>query len=235
VACEDGGSGGVVISIGREMVTMTKHKQAPVARGRNYLGASEKNVSNGNDKSNKPTTDKTNIIPANEFKLFIAIVYAEANTCSEAAWRAVGHVIMNRVGNHEWLKLKTVTAIVTQKNGFEAYKNKHFNLAEKYLNDKSKEKSFNKLIDRMIEVLKPVYDKTDPDNTSGSVLYFSPKAQKALGRNQPVWASSNKLIEIKVDGLEVTDDFRFYKYKSKPKSSSKKSQKRPKKARTDKK
>lgn len=73
----------------------------------------------------------------------------------------------------------------------------------------------------MVEILEPVYNKKDFDNTCGAILYFSPKAQKALGRNQPNWANSKKLTEVKVDGLEATDDFKFYKYKSKAKPKSK--------------
>jgi hypothetical protein len=86
----------------------------------------------------------------------------------------------------------------------------------------------------MVEVLAPVYNKTDLDNTYGAILYFSPKAQKALGRNQPNWASSKKLSEVKVDGLEATDDFKFYKYKSKPKSKSMQKQKTSKNKRINK-
>jgi len=155
--------------------------------------------------------------------LFVAIVYGEANGCSEAAWRAVGHVIMNRVGNKEWSKLKTVTAIITQKYAFEAYNKKQFNIVEKYLHNNSRDKLPDKLIDRMIEVLDPVYNKKDPDNTNGAILYFSPKAQESLRRNKPNWASSNKLTEVKVEGLEATDDFKFYKYKPnlKPKNNNK--------------
>jgi hypothetical protein len=77
----------------------------------------------------------------------------------------------------------------------------------------------------MAEVLEPVYNKKDPDNTYGATLYFSPKAQKALGRNKPDWAISKKLKEVKVDGLEATDDFKFYKYNQKPKSKSKQTKK----------
>ena len=204
-------------------VTMTKFRKAPVAQGRNYSGGGKKFETSGDNKAKIIAPSSKSGIPEDEFKLFVAIVYGEANSCSEAAWRAVGHVIMNRVGNNEWSKLKTVTAIITQKYAFEAYKKKQFNIAEKYLYNNSKDKLSDKLIDRMSEVLEPVYNKKDPDNTYGAILYFSPKAQKALGRNKPNWASSKKLTEVKVDGLEETDDFKFYKYKpkSKPKSNKK--------------
>lgn len=212
-----------------------KSKQEPVPLGRHYSGGLrkmyEKTPGIG---ANNPVTGKNGGNQADEFRLFVAIVYGEANGCSEAAWRAVGHVIMNRVGNYEWLKMKTVTAVITQKYGFEAYNKKHFNIADKYLNNASKEQTTDKLIDRMVEVLKPVYNNTDPDNTYGSILYFSPKAQKALKRTRPYWADSNKLIEVKVDGLEGTDDFKFYKYKSKPKNRSKIKRKTPKNPRVKK-
>jgi spore germination cell wall hydrolase CwlJ-like protein len=211
---------------------MTKLKKTPVALGRHYSGKeSEKAELIGNNKSHITGTVNKNSTTVGEFELFVAIVYGEANSCSEAAWRAVGHVIMNRIGNHEWSKLNTVTAILTQKYAFEAYHKTQFNIADKYLYDKTKDKKTDKLIDRMIEVLKPVYNKTDPDNTSGAILYFSPKAQKALGRDKPFWAASSKLIEAKVDGLEATDDFKFYKYKpkTKPKIKAAKSAKTKKK------
>lgn len=213
---------------------MTKFRKAPVAQGRNYSGGGKKFETSRDNKTKIIAPSSKSGIPEDEFKLFVAIVYGEANSCSEAAWRAVGPVIMNRVGNNEWSKLKTVTAIITQKYAFEAYNKKQFNIAEKYLHSNSKDKLSDKLIDRMAEVLEPVYKKKDPDNTYGAILYFSPKAQKALGRNKPNWASSKKLTEVKVDGLEGTDDFKFYKYKPKPKTKSNKKNKSSKNKRVNK-
>lgn len=194
------------------MIIMTKWKQNPIALGRYYHGASDEKTASDKLTSRK-AFNETKVKQADEFNMFVAVIYGEANTCSEAAWRAVGHVIMNRVGKHEWSKFKTVTSIITQKYGFEAYGNNHFNIAYAYLNNKASDKAPNKLIDRMVSVLRTVYDGTDSDNTYGAVLYFSPKAQKALERKEPTWAKNNKLIEVKVDGLEVSDDFRFFKYK----------------------
>lgn len=211
---------------------MTRWKKAPVALGRHYSGAkSETAESIGSNKTHVPDTVNKICTPDGEFELFVAIVYGEANSCSEAAWRAVGHVIMNRIGNHEWSKLNTVTSIITQKYAFEAYHKTQFNIADKYLHNKTKDKKSDILIERMIDVLKPVYNKTDSDSTSGAVLYFSPKAQKSLGREKPIWATSSKLIEVKVDGLEAKDDFKFYKYKQKlkPKTKTAKSAKTKKK------
>lgn len=201
---------------------MTKWKKVPVALGRHYSGKqSVKAQSIGNKKHHVADSVNKSSTSGGEFELLVAIVYGEANSCSDVAWRAVGHVIMNRIGNHEWSKLNTVTAIITQKYAFEAYHKTQFNIAEKYLVNKTENKKPDILIERMKEILKPVYNKTDPDNTSGAILYFSPKAQKALGREKPVWASSSKLMEVKVDGLEAKDDFKFYKYKPKPKTRTK--------------
>ncbi|MEA5115855.1 MAG: cell wall hydrolase [Geobacteraceae bacterium] len=160
---------------------MTKWKKAPMAQGRNHTGGGKRFETSGDSKAKNFPPSSKSVIPDDQFKLFVAIVYGEANSNSESAWRAVGHVIMNRVGNKEWSKLKTVTAIITQKYAFEAYKIKQFNIAEKYLYNNSKDKLSDKLIDRMVEVLEPVYKRQDPDNTYGAILYFSPKAQKALG------------------------------------------------------
>jgi spore germination cell wall hydrolase CwlJ-like protein len=109
---------------------MTKFRKAPVAQGRNYVGGSKKIETSEDDKAKIIAPSSKSGIPEDEFKLFVAIIYGEANSCSEAAWRAVGHVIMNRVGNNEWSNLKTVTEIITQKYAFEAYQKKQFNIAK---------------------------------------------------------------------------------------------------------
>jgi hypothetical protein len=155
-------------------------------------------------------------VPADEFKKFVAIVYGEANICSETAWIAIGHVIVNRVGKFDWARCKTVTQVILQRNAFEAYGKNNYSTAYKYLSQNTKNNKSNPLIDRMIEVLRPVYDGDDTDITSGAVLYYSPKTQKALGRKKPNWNYA-LLDEVKIEGLEATDDFKFYKYKNKPK------------------
>ena len=50
-----------------------------------------------------------------------ATIYGEAANSSPASWRAIAHVIMNRVGRREWWKHKTPAAIVAY-TGFDAFK-----------------------------------------------------------------------------------------------------------------
>lgn len=153
-----------------------------------------------------------------EFNQLVATVYGEAATESKASWRAIGHVVMNRVGRREWKKYKTVSAVL-KNSGFDAYGQNMYSDAMKALGgDKSKKVDWKKL-NEMREVLTPVYNRTDQDNTSNAVLYYSPKAQKALHKKfpdkykseTPCWVN-DKTEEVKVSGCE-NDDFAFYRYR----------------------
>lgn len=63
----------------------------------------------------------------------------------------------------------------------------------------------------------PVYLRLTKDTTKGAVLYYSPKAQKALSaksreyRPVPNWRW-NEIIKVQPMGVG-RDDFAFYKYK----------------------
>ncbi len=153
-----------------------------------------------------------------EFIIFASTVYGESASQSSVAWRAIAHVIMNRVGQREWKKHKTAAAIV-QHTGFDAYSQqtslyvKCKNYLEKGIGAPQKR------IDLMVSVIEPVYLGTDADNTDGAQLYYSPKAQTQLHKkfpknykSKPTWVNDKvKLVNVK-EILE-TDDFEFYAYK----------------------
>lgn len=69
-----------------------------------------------------------------------------------------------------------------------------------------------------VQSLRPVFSRLASDCSKGSVLYYSPKAQKALSksnpgmyRETPKW-NFDKLERVFPEGVE-DDDFAFYKYK----------------------
>ena len=151
-----------------------------------------------------------------EQKLLIATVYGEASNCSEASWRAVANVIMNRVGTGEWKKYDTVTKVIKY-TGFDAYThpNNPYKTAENYLNHRD---GSNAELEELIRIVLDVYNGKSKDNTNGAVLYYSPKAQARLHKanpqlypSKPSW-NFNVLQEVKVKGAE-NDDLKFYRYK----------------------
>lgn len=168
----------------------------------------------------KPGKSHPSLLENAEFKMLVATVYGEAANSSETAWQAVAFVIKNRVGNREWARYKSVAEIV-KKTGFDAYtqRNSPYVTAEKYLNDHSQKRIKNAKIDRLVEVLAPVYTGEKADITNGSVLYYSPKAQGALHKTNPqIWKETPAwnfaiLQESSIPGLLSTDDFKFYRYK----------------------
>ncbi len=158
-------------------------------------------------------------VATEDFALFAATVYGESANSSEMAWRAVAHVIMNRVGRYEWSKYDSASEIV-KNTGFDActQRNQPFLKCYNYVNDKEATKSSH--IGRFIEVITPIYQKKEPDNTEDSILYYSPNAQ-AHGHEEhpniyrsevPRWVN-DKVKEVTIDGLLPSDDFKFYKYK----------------------
>jgi peptidoglycan hydrolase-like protein with peptidoglycan-binding domain len=175
----------------------------------------------------KIVVDKGGIIPRDdkEFQLFVCTVYGEAAGCTEFAWRAIGHVIMNRLHDSGEKYLapsayrESVTSIITQ-SGFDAYAqmNEPFLSADTYFKNGKNPK--NDKLDKMIVVLEPIYQKSEADTTNGAVLYYSPKAQAEFHKENPERYSEKprwkfeELQEVPIAGLDQEkDDFKFYKYK----------------------
>jgi hypothetical protein len=153
-----------------------------------------------------------------EFKIMVATIYGEAANSSEIAWKAIAHVIMNRVGYREWKEHKTPKEVI-KNTGFDAYtyKNEPYKKAYKYMSNTSRKNNEN--IERMIEAVRPIYIGKEKDITDGAVLYYSPEAQKDLHKEKPSkykerpsW-NFDIIKEANIDGLRDTDDFKFYKYK----------------------
>lgn len=155
-----------------------------------------------------------------DFAIFAATIYGEAANQSEASWRAIAHVITNRVGKREWKNLKTPKAVI-ERSRFDAfkYKTKNYKLAYQLIstvNDISY--ISNAKVKQLASVVLPVYLGTDPDPTEESILYYSPKAQAALHESNPAnykakpnW-NFQVLVEVAVAGCEK-DDFCFYRYR----------------------
>lgn len=149
--------------------------------------------------------------------LFISVIYGEANLSSETSWKAIANVIMNRIGEKEWANYATATDVIMY-SGFDAFtdKNSPYREAETYFENRDYS---NDVIERMIEVVLPIYSGEENDITGGAVLYYSPKAQEALHEHNPQKYSKippwdfSQLEEISIDGLDSDDDFKFYKYK----------------------
>ncbi len=149
--------------------------------------------------------------------LLITTIYGEANLCSEYSWKAIAHIIMNRVGYREWSQYKTPVDIIKY-TGFDAYisHNNPYNEAESYFRNRDYS---NDKIENMIQVVMPILRGEEEDITQNAVLYYSPKAQEKLHKSNPEkykevpnFASSSQTEEVKINGTE-NDDFKFYKYK----------------------
>ncbi len=154
-----------------------------------------------------------------EFKIFVATVNGEAGGCSVTAWKAVAHVIMNRVGVTRWSRFKTVIDII-KKTGFDAYKDPlcfSYIKAKKKLDDKSYKND--RHLTNLITAIKPIYNKEEPDFTNGANQYYSPKAQRAGHKKNPkrylhedpIWATNGEFERLSIDGLKETDDFIFFR------------------------
>src|SRR5208283_2565444 len=124
-----------------------------------------------NDPINK--TDPTGRLPVDyvadvantyAFQLFASTVYGEAGASSEAAQKAVGHVIENRVGQREWKALDTVSKVI-EKSGFDAYsqQTEQFTQAMKYLSSGKAGSGQNKSVDAAVQNLLPVYTGREAD------------------------------------------------------------------------
>ena len=120
-----------------------------------------------------------------------------------------------RVSDSRWDYTTPVDII--KYTGFDAYRDKNapYVTAEKYFENRSYQ---NEKIEQLIDIVIPVYRREKGDITQGAVLYYSPRAQKALHekypqkyKSVPTWDFSI-LEEIEIEGLG-NDDFKFYKYK----------------------
>lgn len=162
--------------------------------------------SNSNNKNNKKKNKLTKVQ-----KLFVAVIAGEAIGEGKKSWKAIAHIIMNRVKDktHDFKNYNTVTKVIKQPYQFSSYfyKDRQYLKAKNYL---KKRKPKNKRYERLIKAVIPIYKGKKKDITKGALLYYSPKSMNPRG-SEPSWDFS-KLKEIKIKGI-ASNNFRFYKYK----------------------
>lgn len=133
-------------------------------------------------------------------------------------------MIVNRVNNkrfvhgHNGRRKRLVSPFeVIQYTGVDAYShpNQPYYKALKYLNNRNEKMP--PRLDKMISLLRPIY--FENRLITDAVIYYSPKAQHALHlkfsglyREKPNF-KFNELVEVRIPGMCVTDDFVFFKYK----------------------
>ena len=162
--------------------------------------------SDSNNKNNKKKNKLTKVQ-----KLFVAVIAGEAIGEGKKSWKAIAHIIMNRVKDktHDFKNYNTVTKVIKQPYQFSSYfyKDRQYLKAKNYL---KKRKPKNKRYERLIKAVIPIYKGKKKDITKGALLYYSPKSMNPRG-SEPSWDFS-KLKEIKIKGI-ASNNFRFYKYK----------------------
>lgn len=160
-----------------------------------------------NDMNTKGTLSKEEIV-------VIATIYGEGTTYSEETRQALAHVIMNRIGVREWSEYKNATDIIKY-TGFDAYDGSLYLEAKKYLENRDYS---NEEIESVIDAVLPVYRGEKEDITNNAVLFYSPKAQEILNKQNPsIYKNppsfvNDKTEEVCISGTE-DDDIKFYKYK----------------------
>lgn len=156
-----------------------------------------------------------------DLKWFIACIVGEARNSSAVAQRAVGHSMINRIGRREWARTSSVQDVVKFPSAYECYgggkKVKNFIdgevYAEKYIKARGDVPDRDPALDALIEAVLPVFLGEAGDGHDVT-LYFSPSAQRKLGRTAPDWATSSQLEDITDLLLRGSrDDFKFYRYR----------------------
>lgn len=181
------------------------HASSPISSGTYYPAQawdSLREFEKDNKKKNKLTKEQ---------KLFVAVIAGEAIGENKKSWKAIAHIIMNRVKDktYDFKSYNTVTAVVKQPYQFSSYfyKDKQYVKAKKYL---KKRKPKNKTYEKLIKTVIPIYQGKKKDITKGTLLYYSPKSMNPSGSTPP-WDFS-KLKEVKIKGI-ASNNFRFYKFK----------------------
>jgi len=141
-------------------------------------------------------------------RIFVATIAGEAIGQGELAWQVTANVVMNRVADSRW-PATTPVGIIRQPNQFEAYGGNQYNLAMNYLNNRT---GNDHLYENLIRTILPIYNRIVPDITGGATLFYSPDAQRRLGRRSPEFASSPQTVEIFMPGIN-TNDFRLFRYR----------------------
>ena len=150
--------------------------------------------------------------------LTLSTLVGEAGNSSNGAWKAVAHVICNRVGKREWAKLLTPGA-VCQYSGFDAetQRTQGFREAMEYFSSRISQ-SPEPHLEEILLAVHPIIKGIEPDNTGNALLYFSPRTQAALHAKfpdsyamKPKW-NFDVLKQVFPPNLTPADDFLMYTY-----------------------
>ena len=155
--------------------------------------------------------DPDNILSEDEI-LFIATIYGEGGICNEKTWQALAHATVNRFGVREWREYTSVADIIKH-SGFDAYGGENYLDAQEYLRNRDYS---NEKIERMIDVVLPIYRGEEEDITNNAVFFYSPEAQKQLHEKDPsTYRETPDYVNDKTEEVFIsgTEKFKFYKYK----------------------
>ncbi len=160
---------------------------------------------------------------AEEFKWFLACVCGEAWGSKESAWRAVAHVIMNRINHADFDKLRDAEAVVKAAHQFSCYRDEHGESSSNFKKglqycDESRNAglptSEREQIDAIKKAVLPVFLRRAGEGARAT-FFFSPDAQRKLHPNNPFPAFAKPGINIEVTeqvlGLAHGQDFRFFR------------------------
>lgn len=149
-----------------------------------------------------------------EFIDFIATVKGEAGICGDISKRAVAYCIMNRIGFGEWIKHTSIMGYL--KDDFDALTNETNAVRQVRLEMKSNKIS--KSTQHIIDLVSPIYNRQEEDFTNGIVLYWSPKAQAQLHKDQPkIYKYPPAFLNSETEKVEIkgteNGDMSWHRYK----------------------
>ncbi|MDH5548184.1 MAG: cell wall hydrolase [Gammaproteobacteria bacterium] len=148
-----------------------------------------------------------------EFQDYASTIAGESIGQGDNSWKMVANVIMNRTHNSRdgWLGATTPFEVLNS-GGFDAYDdpNSAYENAANYFSGASSTSPG--IMNRLVDSVAPIYLGLEPDNTGGSVLYYSPETQSKLYDAPPSWSASTKLEEMSIEGIR-SNDFRVFRYK----------------------
>jgi hypothetical protein len=146
-----------------------------------------------------------------DYDIFVATVYGEASGQSEVAWKAVGSVMVNRVGKGYWKNATTPGQAAAQNKQFTAYGKPLYKKALQAI--QANNMGALAKLTQMYNMLKPIYAGNVITNAN---FYYSPGTQaekhavNPLYQEAPSFSEDSWVKKVDVPGLKETDDFTFY-------------------------
>ncbi|QLB44510.1 M23 family metallopeptidase [Mannheimia pernigra] len=120
---------------------------------------------------------------SSDFQFYVATIYGEAENSNEAVWKTIAHSMNNRIGLGEWASQKDLMGIV-RNTRYDANRNGG-NGPFKRAMVMFKSNKISPLLQRVINVVEPIFYQEEADFTNGVVSYYSPRAQAELHRKKP--------------------------------------------------